>query len=348
MMRLFNIWKPGAYHGRNIKEVFFEGWYYKIISPDMKTRLAIIPGVFHHPEPDKRHAFIQVLDGISSNVTYHRYPFSEFKASRSAFDLQVGTSHFSSNKCKLDIQGQDQVIKGTLEFLAIKPWPITLLSPGVMGPYGFVPFMQTYHGVLSLDHEIVGVLSINDQSIHFQGGKGYIEKDWGTTFPRAYIWMQSNHFPDQKTSITASVATIPWLGSWFRGFLIGLQIDGKLFRFTTYLGSYIQSLRVTDQYVVWDVVGKSQSDPERQYPNYLLNIRAKRGTGGLLSSPELDGMTPRILESLTANIDVTLSSFEKDGLIGTTIFKGNGICAGLEVAGSIEEITDQTKKEEKI
>jgi hypothetical protein len=59
-------------------------------------------------------------------------------------------------------------------------------------------------------------------------------------------------------------------------------------------------------------------------------------------------MTPRILESLTANIEFTLSSVEKDGVIGTTIFKGHGLCAGLEVAGSIEEITDQTNEEEKI
>ncbi|MCK7537696.1 MAG: tocopherol cyclase family protein [Marinilabiliales bacterium] len=28
----------------------------------------------------------------------------------------------------------------------------------------------------------------------FSGGRGYIEKDWGHSFPSAYVWMQSNHF----------------------------------------------------------------------------------------------------------------------------------------------------------
>jgi len=334
------IWTPGVYHGRGNKGVFFEGWYYKLVSSDLNRRLAVIPGIFHHPVPGRSHAFIQVLDGISSQVTYHRYPVSAFQDSGSEFCIQVGNSCFHLKGIQLDIYGEGREIKGELIFDRIHPWPITVLSPGVMGPYRFVPFMQTYHGILSLDHEIMGSVNINGEQLDFSGGRGYIEKDWGKTFPRAYIWMQSNHFSTDGVSFTASVATIPWLKSWFRGFLVGLLIGDKLYRFTTYLGSKITLLKVNDQYVDWVISGTRKTFPAGNYQAYELSIRAVRGGAGLLSSPELNGMTPRILESLTASTEITLKGLNNDGQLAEIIFQGSGVCGGLEVAGNIEEIID--------
>ena len=45
---------------------------------------------------------------------------------------------------------------------------------------------------------------VNDNNKPF-GGRGYIEKDWGQAFPRAWIWTQSNHFGADApgTSLTA-------------------------------------------------------------------------------------------------------------------------------------------------
>lgn len=78
---------------------------------------------------------------------------------------------------------------------------------------------------------------VNDQQIDFSGGCGYIEKDWGAAFPEGYVWMQTNHFERSNACLTASIAMIPWLGSAFRGFLVGLWLDGELIRFTTYTGA---------------------------------------------------------------------------------------------------------------
>jgi hypothetical protein len=247
---------------------------------------------------------------------------------------------------ELNIDNESQNIKGRVDFDELKPWPIKPFSPGVMGPFRFVPLMQTYHGILSLDHGLDGRLVIDGTMAEFSGGRGYIEKDWGRTFPRAYIWMQSNHFSENEVSVTASVATIPWLGDWFRGFLVGLYHDGTLYRFTTYLGSEITRLLVNDQQVAWDLKGSKRTDPEGEFPGYGLSIVATRGSGGLLASPELDGMTPRILESLTADIEVTLRKLDPAGNPLDTIYHGRGQCGGLEVAGSIHEIVDQEQEQD--
>ncbi len=335
------IWNPGVFHGTRQDQQFFEGWYYKLITPDREKRWAVIPGVFFHPDPQLRHCFVQVLDGATSQVTYHQFPVEDFQAHGSDFQIQIAGNSFNSRGLSLNLDDGSQRVIGEVEFEGLTPWPVTLLSPGVMGPYRFAPFMQTYHGVLSLDHTIQGRLEIDGQAVDFSRGRGYMEKDWGRTFPRAYIWMQTNHFLEQGISLTASVATIPWLTGWFRGFLVGLLIDGKLYRFTTYLGSQILSLAVDDQHVDWTLSGGSRSDPDRLFSNLELCLRAERSGGGLLSSPELDGMTPRILESLTAVIDVELKGFRRLSEKPEVIYQGKGTCSGLEIAGSIQEIIDQ-------
>lgn len=35
----------------------------------------------------------------------------------------------------------------------------------------------------------------------FSGGRGYIEKDWGQSFPAAWVWLQINYLPDLSFSI---------------------------------------------------------------------------------------------------------------------------------------------------
>jgi hypothetical protein len=340
------IYKPEIYHGRDNQRIFFEGWYFKLISADQAQRWAVIPGIFHHPDPDRAHAFIQVLDGMTSKVVYYRFAFEDFNSSSNEFEIRVGNNHFHSQGFSLDLRGEGQPIQGELKHGELQPWPIRLLSPGVMGPYRFAPFMQTYHGILSLDHEINGSLQISGEEIDFSGGRGYMEKDWGKTFPRAYIWMQSNHFQEEGVSLSASVATIPWLSGWFRGFLVGLLIKGNLYRFTTYLSSRINHLSVNDQFVTWSLQGTRRTDPEARYPKYQLDIEARRGQGGLLSSPELDGMTPRILESLTGELRVTLTGLDNHGNSMQIIYQGLGTNAGLEIAGTVNEIATAHNLEE--
>ena len=35
--------------------------------------------------------------------------------------------------------------------------------------------------------------------------RGYIEKDWGKAFPHSWLWLQTNHFTQPGTSLSASV-----------------------------------------------------------------------------------------------------------------------------------------------
>jgi tocopherol cyclase len=310
---------PERYHGQGRRPPFFEGWYFKLVDAEQRRRIAIIPGIFLNDDPEKRQAFIQVLDGCTGNVTHHRYPVESFHAAGGDFDVRIGRSRFRLDSIELEIDDEHGSWQGELRFEGLHPWPVTWKSPGVMGWYAWVPVMECYHGVLSFDHTVEGALRRGADVWSFRGGRGYIEKDWGESFPEAYVWMQTNHFSSGRASLTGSIAVIPWHRSWFRGFIVGLWLDGILHPFATYTGAQTESLRITDDRVEW--VLRSGAD--------VLELGATRAAGGLLLAPNRRELGTRVGETMLASVDVRLD------VDGSTRFEGRGMSAGLEVHGDI-------------
>ena len=229
LTRLHAFFNPEQFQGWGKKRNYFEGWYYKIISGNGEKAYAFIPGIAMDTTGNK-HAFIQVLDGKQKTSAYHRFDIKEFKPSAKKLLVQLNKNSFSENHLQLDLPG----IKGELTFSGSVPWPKPFYSPGIMGPYAFAPFMECYHGIVSMDHSINGELLIDNEKINFTDGRGYIEKDWGRSFPSSYFWMQSNHFSRPGISFKCSVAKIPWIRNAFTGFIAGLWLNDQLYRFTTY------------------------------------------------------------------------------------------------------------------
>ena len=311
---------PGMYHGFNKQPPFFEGWYYKLVSADESHKVAVIPGVILGKEA---HAFVQVLNGTDGTTAYHTFAFQQFQEDHSRFALQIDKNHFDGSRLLLDIERPEGQIQGEIQLGPLNPWPVTLVSPGIMGWYAWVPRMECYHGVLSFDHSLQGTLTLNGKMMNFDGGRGYIEKDWGQAFPSAWVWFQSNHFGGTPACITASVAIIPWMGSAFRGFIVGLWINGKLYRFATYSGARIRSLQIFDTHVDWVL----------QSNRYRLHLTARRVEGGLLRGPTRMDMGQRVLETLNATVQVRLENLQ-----GGLIFEGIGAHTGLEVMGDLPRL----------
>ena len=213
--------RPDGYHGASQQAGFFEGWYVKLVSADRTARLAVIPGIFLGLQgEDGQHdeAFVQVLDGASGRSWYERYDAAEFHAEADRFDVTIGPNRFSSAGVHLDLP--ESGLRGDVQFAtAFDPWPVTARSPGIMGWYAWVPVMECYHGVTSFGHDLAGSLTLDGTDLAFEGGLGYLEKDWGRAFPTGYIWMQSNHFAASGVSFVASIARIPLGPKQFRGFI---------------------------------------------------------------------------------------------------------------------------------
>lgn len=325
-----NIWRPECFHYHHRLESGggeFEGWYLKLVDAEGRQPYALIPGVFLGADA---HSFIQVLDGRRGTASYHRFPLDAFQSARDRFDIAIAGNRFSTDGVALDIaddaSSAKQRVRGDVRFGTWRPWPVTPLSPGIMGPYSFVPFMECNHGILSLDHSLSGGLEVDATATDFDGGRGYVEKDWGRSFPAGYVWVHSNHFETTGTSVTAAVALIPWLTGTFRGFIIAFLHDGTLHRFTTYTSSVLEALALDETHLRLRIRNRT----------HRLEIDATKSEGAILHAPYEKQMIERVAETMTSEADVRLVRLADNALV----FEGRGTNACLEAQGELDRVLD--------
>ena len=296
-------WDPAVFQGGHRRNDYFEGWYVKCVDAAHTTPIAFIPGVSRDAAGGTSHSFVQVVRPGGATA-YLQYPADQFSFDRRRFGVTVGPNHFSADGCTLDLDCEGIRVSGELRFGPWTPWPVHLRTPGIMGWYRFVPRMECYHGVCSLDHSVDGALTIDGEQIAFDGGRGYVEKDWGRSFPSSWVWAQSNHFDRPCTSATVSVAMIPWMGSSFVGFIAGVLLDGQLYRFTTYTGAKLTAF-------------ESHYDGAKmtfQDNDYRLEVELEGAVASPLRAPQHGRMIARADESLNAEMLLKLTR-ESDGKV---------------------------------
>jgi len=312
------LYKPSVFQGNLKKKNYFEGWYFKQVTRDPSYTCSIIPGI--SLVKNDPHAFIQIMDGFAGYTDYARYPVEQFSYRTNHLDIKIGSSVFTERGMTLDINTEKTNLTGKIDFANVVSYPQTLFSPGIMGWYSFVPFMECNHGVVSVNHDLRGEITINGKLIDFYGGKGYIEKDWGTSFPEAWIWIQSNNFEGHNVSFMLSIAKIPWLGRYFVGLISFLFINGKFYLFSTYKGSSFSEIRNDNELL--EITLRNNTNK--------LNIRVLKNSFCDLAAPVAGEMSRRIKESIDSELQIQL--FDKSG---KQIYTGTGRNVGLEI---IEDI----------
>jgi hypothetical protein len=295
---------------------YFEGWYYKMVSSDGSCSIAFIPGISltkHHS-----HAFIQVFvtnANADLKTIYLEFDKSDFNVNDSPFELCIQQNIFTEHGIDILIENDDLNIQGKLKFSGNTNIETSWFSPSIMGFFAFFTFMECYHGVVNMSHKLEDNLNIDGKSLNFSGGKGYIEKDWGKSFPSEYVWMQSNHFNNGGTSFMFSEAIIPFKAFHFNGLIVNLIIDGKEYRFATYNGSKVNAKAIKSNSVYYEIKkGKLKLIVEAVNENTIS-----------LSSPKNGAMIQSIKEGLSGIIKLQL--FENNNLI----YQDSGTHAGLEI-----------------
>ena len=313
---------------------YFEGWYFKNVAPapaesGTAEAYSFIPGIAYD-KAGNGHAFVQTIRGADGATAYTRYSVEDFRPEPEGFGVQVGPNYFSFGGIEISLPEAFDGISGSLRYGEPSRIPATPLRPGIMGWYRYVPGMECYHGLGSMDHVIGGSLKLGSRKLSFTGGRGYLEKDWGTSMPSSWIWMQTNSFARPGTSFMLSLARVPWMGRSFPGFL-GFVNTPELrspLQFGTYSGAKVRDLHVADHHVSLTVTMGS----------LRLEVEGTRSHTGSLQAPVAGGMDRRISESLDGRIQLRLYRAAADGSVRHVLFSGTGSSAGIEVVGDTAEL----------
>ncbi len=282
------------------------------MSADTGNAFAIIAGVSLSEDP---HSFIQYIDGNSGKTSYFRFMLSDFIVNGKKLEVRLGRSLFTGEAITLDLDNDELRITGEIRNINLSPLPKKIFNPGIMGWYSFVPGMECNHGVVSTGHRIDGQVSVNGNVSGYDGGRGYIEKDWGISFPEAWMWLQCNNFGTDNVSVMISIAKIPWRGSFFIGFISFISINGQTEILATYNRAKVIKLSRLDSNNTEIIIKKDSLT--------LSAVITKQGAG-TLKSPINGLMTSVIKESLNSEVFLELKNGDK------RIFSGTGVRTGYE------------------
>ena len=326
---LKKLGNTAIFQGNKKKKNYFEGWYFKMVANDGSSVISVIPGISLSSDGREKHAFIQIINGITAQTSYYSYPIEEFSFSKKEFALKIADSYFSKDRIILDLKDDHSIISGKISmFNQVEYTSGGLLNIGIMGFYRFVPFMECYHGVVSLTHSLNGTIIINGEVHNFKGGRGYIEKDWGSSMPSAWIWIQSNHINNTNSSFMLSIANIPWIKKSFTGFLGFFYHNNQIHHFATYRPTKLQ-LEITDS---------NQLKINIENKNNTFIINAMSTNTSMLKAPVKGAMDRRISESIDAILKITM--MDKKGNI---IFMDSTNIAGLDMVGDYHKLQELIK-----
>ena len=312
---------PEAFQGKLSKKYYYEGWYNKIVDLNRKSVYTFIPTIAINKKAKSSHAFIQILDGKTGNTDYIIYGLSQFEnLANNDFNIRIGNNFFSSKGFKLNINQKKIKIKGGIEYCDPVVWPRTFFQPGIMGIMSFFPFLETYHDIISMNHKLKGTININGKILDFNGGKGYLEKDWGTSFPKAYIWAQTNHFSDPRLSFILSIALVPLFKFRVKGFFCVIWHQGTFYKFATYTGAKISLLEINSE--------KLEIKIEDRKLLLLIIIDKKNIRFTRLKAPVSGIMSSDIIETMNSNIKITLYNKRNN----KTMLEDTGKNAGLDLS----------------
>lgn len=314
MKKLFLIQHPEVFQGENYintNKNYFEGWYFK--NTNTKNGISIIPGI--NIDGENKKAFIQVITDTSSYFV--NYNIDDFIFSFEPFYIKIGNNYFSKNRIHIDIKDntQDLIVFGNINYSNSKNISTNFFYPNIMGPFSYIPFMECNHAILNMKSRADGEININNTRICFNNDTGYIEKDWGSSFPKSYIWCQGNNFKNSNASFMLSIADIPFKAFNFRGVICDLIVDNEEFKFTTYNNSKLIKYDINDN-LINIILSKGC---------YTLNINSKYGQGLKLIAPVKGKMEKDIIESISSCISVTLKKYN------TVIFSDTSSNCGLEI-----------------
>lgn len=269
---------------------WFEGWYYKIDTEHCS--FAIIVG--YSITKQESYAFIQTIDTLTHKTQYLKFDIGELNVKQKPFHIKLQDNHFYHDGMLLNIDQPIQM-KGRLIFENPILLSATQYAPNIMGPFSYLKHMQCIHDIISLHHHVTGEIQIQKHQMYING-TGYMEKDSGTSFPKKYLWLQSNRCNYENSCFFLAAAHIPLKFIHFQGIICTLMVGKEQLQFASYYGARFR------------ILSKEKKETESiysmvitQYP-YQLYIKVYQPSAYPLLAPNHGEMKGTIYEGLEGRI----------------------------------------------
>lgn len=182
---------------------YFEGWFQKIYLKEQRAAVLIIFG-YATQNTREQFGFIQILLPRQRPLIYY-FPKHEVTIDLINQKVQMKDNLFSTREIRID----SELLKMNLR-LSVSTHDQSLKN--TMGYTYYLPGLPCYHAVVNASHLVSGSIQFNKVSFQLNDERAYLEKNWGNSFPKDYVWLHAIDPADTGVSLLFSCAYIFWMG----------------------------------------------------------------------------------------------------------------------------------------
>ena len=310
--------KEEFFYGSLKKKKYFERWHIYLIDALGQNRLNVMVGILI--EDKEKYAFIQVSSNIPQLNHMIKYPAEVFSYTKD--HIVIENNILSREYIELDINEERFTLKGKVIFSGGKQLETKFWKPGLMGPFKLLPFLNSYHEVLSLSHILMGELTFNDRIMSFDEGRGALDKDWGRNFPNVWVWLQCNHFQKHDAALMTGVARMPILGNYYTAFAVPFYFNDKIEVYANYTGAHITKLYRHKGYIHLVITEKSK----------VIDLKIFGEEDVPLTTSPMSQVVKDVYESLDVKVEIKVTQG------GRIVFEDIGECAHLKMGGNTSKL----------
>ena len=338
-----------SYHWDGITKNFFEGWYLRVTLPEIEQTFAFMYSI-ENPLGDNSYSggAVQIL-GFEEQYICRTLPnVEQFWASKDHFSFghwgRVGNTHLTitpqllapkefTTKIEEGYQVTATLNQGCIynsqnknyyrwqyEIKPVYGWGNTnLIQQATAGWLSYLPIFDPGWQITMAHGLATGWIEWENQRYQFSNAPAYSEKNWGTSFPQKWFWINCNSFDRQTDlAITAGggIRQVLW---WQESVgLIGIHYRGKFYEFAPW-----------NSHISWQIKpwGKWQMQAfNNKYSVSLTGITNLPGT--YVRTPTAKGLVLNCRDTTQGKLSLELKSQSK------VMLKANSNLAGLEIGGS--------------
>lgn len=338
-----------GYHWNQITPSYFEGWYFRLTLPEIKQTFAFMYSI-EDPlgQQSNSGGAVQIL-GIDETYLIRTFPdVQKFYADKN--NLALGHWHKTSlpqpaqllspaefhNSIVEGYQATANLNQGSIydpvsneycrweyQIEPVYGWGNSdQLQQSSAGWLSFLPIFEPGWQITMAHGLATGWITWRGQKYSFANAPAYSEKNWGSSFPQEWFWLNCNSFSqvtDLALTAGGGIRKVLWWQEEVA--LIGIHYQGKFYEFAPWNSQVNWQI---DPWGNWKLQGKS--------PQYQVVIIGETDSPGTyVRTPTARGLVLNCRDTTRGKLSLSLHDWQ-----GKTIVEAHSDLAGLEVGGDIK------------
>jgi tocopherol cyclase len=339
-----------GYHGHQITLRYFEGWYLRLTLPAIGQTFAFMYSI-EDPAGNQPHSggAVQVL-GIDEaylcrslpNVHKffadpHQFVFAHWGKTKlkippkllspGEFDTNIAEGYqvtANLNQGSIYDPLRDEYCRWEYQIKPIYGWGnIQQLQQSSAGLLSFLPIFEPGWQITMAHGVATGWIEWRGERYQFANAPAYSEKNWGSSFPQKWFWLNCNSFEhEQDLALTAGggIRQVLWWQEEVA--LIGIHHLGKFYEFAPWNSQISWQI---EPWGKWQLQGKSS-----QYEVILTGETNLSGT--YVRTPTVKGLLFNCRDTTRGRLSLSLYK-HRGQTMKETIIEANSMLGGLETGG---------------